>query len=139
MKKYLLGFLTGIMVVTLLPVAFAVVNPNEAAQKFSDVMANDWYVSDLTDMIVSDIIKGYPDGTFRPGVAVNRAEVTAMLSRVKNKVHEQNQDMRYLLCYGLSEKAQGSDVNDQIQGKYEKLKEQACGAVNGSLVPGPMW
>jgi hypothetical protein len=48
---------------------------------FSDVKAGSWYntaVSTLADM---GILKGYPDGTFRPDAPVTRAEFAAVAAR----------------------------------------------------------
>ncbi len=45
----------------------------------SDVSEDDWYLSYLNTALTLGIISGYPDGTFRPTDAVNRAEALKML------------------------------------------------------------
>lgn len=49
------------------------------AKTFSDVKRNAWY-GQLIDIATSnDIVKGYPDGTFRPENNISRAEIAQLL------------------------------------------------------------
>lgn len=48
---------------------------------FSDVKTSDWFYADVQNMVEWDVIRGNPDGTFRPGATVNRAELSAMWNR----------------------------------------------------------
>lgn len=52
---------------------------------FSDVSpaGNPWSYDAITALSSSGVITGYADGTFRPQVSITRAELTAMLSRMK--------------------------------------------------------
>ena len=47
---------------------------------FSDVNAG-WYAQAISYLASRDIVRGYPDGTFRPNASITRAELTAMMSR----------------------------------------------------------
>ena len=51
------------------------------ALKFSDVSADDWYVKPVGYLSKWEIIKGYPDGTFKGDDAITRAEFCAILTR----------------------------------------------------------
>ncbi|SMB96673.1 S-layer homology domain-containing protein [Thermanaeromonas toyohensis ToBE] len=45
-----------------------------------------WAAGDLGRAVAAGLIKGYPDGTIRPGAAVTRAELAAMLARVLARI-----------------------------------------------------
>ena len=44
-----------------------------------------WYNKAINAVIQRDIMKGYPDGTFKPNDAITRAEFTQMISTIDNK------------------------------------------------------
>jgi len=48
---------------------------------FSDVAAERWSNTAISTMANGDFIKGYPDGTFRPGNSITRAEFATMATR----------------------------------------------------------
>lgn len=48
---------------------------------FSDVNKGDWYNTAVSTMANAGVMGGYPDGTFRPDVAITRAELAAVVSR----------------------------------------------------------
>ena len=48
---------------------------------FTDVSTSYWATSFVTELAKLDIIKGFPDGTFRPSESVTRAQFAAMLSQ----------------------------------------------------------
>ena len=48
---------------------------------FSDVSSNDWYYNSVMDIYTHNITTGYPDGTFKPGNYVTRAQMAAFLAR----------------------------------------------------------
>ncbi|MFN7160572.1 MAG: DUF4352 domain-containing protein [Candidatus Gracilibacteria bacterium] len=52
-----------------------------AQMSFSDVSPSDWFYNDVQKMVDWDVIRGNPDGTFKPGNNVNRAELSAMWNR----------------------------------------------------------
>jgi hypothetical protein len=54
--------------------------------KFSDVTPGSYYDQALGRLSDQKIVTGYPDGTFRPGQLVNRAEVVVMIDRAINGV-----------------------------------------------------
>jgi len=57
---------------------------NGAQAAFPDVTEdmNAWSFEAIRILAANDVLRGYPDGLFRPGGLVTRAEVTAMLSRI---------------------------------------------------------
>ena len=50
-------------------------------QPFPDVANNQWYCGWVDRLTDEGIAEGYPDGTFRPDVLLNRAEVAALIVR----------------------------------------------------------
>ncbi|MFZ5650689.1 MAG: S-layer homology domain-containing protein [Bacillota bacterium] len=56
------------------------ISPSEAASPiFSDVPSDHWAAGFISSGVKSGILKGYPDGTFRPEDLVTRAELAALL------------------------------------------------------------
>ncbi|MFZ5646061.1 MAG: S-layer homology domain-containing protein [Bacillota bacterium] len=56
------------------------ISPQEAVSPiFSDVAADHWAAGFISAGVKSGILKGYPDGTFRPENMVTRAELAALL------------------------------------------------------------
>lgn len=45
---------------------------------FTDVAAGQWYTDAVRTMASIGVVRGYPDGSFRPNKAITRAEFTAM-------------------------------------------------------------
>ncbi|MCL2153759.1 MAG: S-layer homology domain-containing protein, partial [Oscillospiraceae bacterium] len=54
------------------------------APRFTDVLQNAWYYQAVTYMASIGIIRGYPDGTFKPDAAITRAEFAALISRFED-------------------------------------------------------
>lgn len=52
--------------------------------KFSDVKQGDWFTESIMKLTSKDIIKGYPDGTFKPNNSITRAEFAAIASKYIN-------------------------------------------------------
>jgi len=48
---------------------------------FKDVVSGAWYAQAVSYLASTDIIKGYPDGTFKPNQPITRAEFAAIASR----------------------------------------------------------
>jgi parallel beta-helix repeat protein len=59
--------------------------PTIANVTFSDVPSDYWAQAFITELAKKDIIKGFPDGSFRPNAPVTRAQFAAMLSQAMNK------------------------------------------------------
>src|SRR5688500_17548872 len=53
---------------------------------FSDVPAGSYYDDAVGEMYGDGVIKGNPDGSYRPGDAVSRAEIAVMFSRFKDSL-----------------------------------------------------
>jgi parallel beta-helix repeat protein len=52
---------------------------------FKDVPSNYWAQTFIQELASRDIIKGFPDGSFRPNDPVTRAQFAALLSQAMNK------------------------------------------------------
>lgn len=52
---------------------------NGGALAFKDTKSDEWYADYVATAFEKEIIKGYPDGTFKPSNTVNRAEFLKML------------------------------------------------------------
>ncbi len=74
-------------------------NSNSYPLPFYDVREGDWYTGYLRKAVSLGAINGYPDGTFRPGQTMTRAEFyKAFLKTVKNQGRGNffiNSDVRY--------------------------------------------
>lgn len=55
--------------------------PVTATAPFPDVPSSAWYAPYVARLAELGIVSGYPDGTFRPGALVSRAEMAVLLSR----------------------------------------------------------
>jgi hypothetical protein len=75
LKKALVVLLSVVIMITVIaPAAIG-------EQKFSDVPDNHWAFKIVDQMVIRNILSGYPDGAFRPGQKVTREEFTTMLVR----------------------------------------------------------
>lgn len=74
-----------ISIIFALMLAFAWLAPVHAESvKFSDVNPGDWYYDAVTVLGNSGIIKGYPDGTFKPNETITLAELAVLAVRATN-------------------------------------------------------
>ena len=55
-----------------------------AAALFPDMKRNQWYTAPIQSVFDRGIIKGFPDGTFRPGSSITRAEAATVIGRALN-------------------------------------------------------
>lgn len=62
----------AVLLVCLLPVK---------AAAFSDVRAGDWFEQDVSAMTGDGLIRGYPDGSFRPNSTITAAEFVSIVAR----------------------------------------------------------
>lgn len=69
--------------ITLIDRAFPLAE-TESTNDFSDVPADAWFADAVNKAVSAGIIKGHPDGTFRPADPINLAEATAILHRIKD-------------------------------------------------------
>ena len=51
---------------------------------FSDTLDN-WYNKSINAVVAREIMKGYPDGTFKPNEPITRAEFAQMISKIDEK------------------------------------------------------
>ncbi len=64
--------------------------PAFAQVSFSDVQSNHWAKGFIEGLAARDIIKGFPDGSFRPNDLVTRAQFAAMVRKAFNKPGSRN-------------------------------------------------
>lgn len=64
---------------------FTVTAPIADTPQFSDVIENQWFYNDVTEMTSSGLLKGYPDGTFRPDYSITASEYVTIVSRAAGK------------------------------------------------------
>lgn len=55
--------------------------PAQAQGSFSDVSSDYWASGFIQELAARDVIKGFPDGSFRPNEAVTRAQFAAMVRK----------------------------------------------------------
>ncbi len=68
---------------TILALAKKLTPTKPAVSPFKDVPTTHWAYGNIVAVRNAGIIKGYPDGTFRPGANVSRAELAALLGQIK--------------------------------------------------------
>lgn len=85
--------------------------PVFAADTFKDVNSKsyEWAYSYVEDMAERGLIKGYEDGTFRPGNSVSRMDAFALFSRLMGSNSEVNADAL----------AQAKETYAEVLAKYE--------------------
>lgn len=64
--------------------------PAFAQASFYDVQSNHWAKGFIEALAARDIIKGFPDGSFRPNEPVTRAQFAAMVRNAFNKPNRRN-------------------------------------------------
>lgn len=84
MKKLISMLLAVVMVVALVPSAFAADADSADPSKFTDVPADAWYWDELDYALYNGYISGTSATTFSPDAKVTRAQFVTMLSRVRN-------------------------------------------------------
>lgn len=60
------------------------------ANRYSDVIESNWFSYAVDYMSEQNIVKGYPDGTFRPNAPITRAEFAAISAKFDNLLDEGN-------------------------------------------------
>jgi hypothetical protein len=76
-------FVTGTLFGSIVTTAGAAL---KGSAVFSDVPAGSYYDDAVGEMYNDGVIKGNPDGTYRPGDPVSRAEIAVMLQRFKDSL-----------------------------------------------------
>ncbi len=70
-------------------------NKEEFTQVYSDIDQKYWAANAITFLTKKGIIKGYPDGTFRPDETVTRAEFVTLLVKLLNMNTATNASLPY--------------------------------------------
>lgn len=117
MRKYLVGFLAAVIIFSI-PVTFAI-----RSAFYRDVPNNEWYTDAVNEMTQLGLFDGYPDGTFRPGNFVNRAELAQVLQQLVRVIEESS---------GVELNLSDSDAS------ASQLSESSSGGAgsSGSILPG---
>ncbi len=67
---------------------------------FTDVKTDDWFYTNLNELIQKDIASGYPDGTFKPGATLKFEEFIKMLVvATENELGEQKDGQEWYQIY----------------------------------------
>ena len=77
MKKILIGVIIGVLISG----TFTVL---ATSTLFTDTLGDEWFNDSLVSLVNKEIVKGYNDGSFKPGNNVNRAELTVITDRTIN-------------------------------------------------------
>lgn len=80
MKKLISLFLTVMLVLSLVPSAFAA----ERVSKFSDIKENAWYREEIDYALYNNFISGTSNSTFSPDAPVTRAQFVTIIGRMLN-------------------------------------------------------
>jgi hypothetical protein len=101
----------------------AVIPETSSSSGFSDVDGTQWYAKYIAFAKQRGTIEGYPDGTFKPGNTINRAEATKIILNefFGNTVADYLDDMDQALKYTDDFKCEGNYLTDVAAGSwYEK-------------------
>ena len=60
------------------------------ANSFTDLDSSHWAYEPINDMMIRGVLKGYPDGTFRPDASITRAEFAKILVSALNLEEDTN-------------------------------------------------
>ncbi|NEO35059.1 MAG: family 10 glycosylhydrolase [Moorea sp. SIOASIH] len=71
-------------------------SPSYASSTFRDVPENDWAQPCITKLAQQNIIRGYPDGTFKPNAPITRAEFAALLLKAFPSAPQVRSDQKFV-------------------------------------------
>ncbi|MCA1010740.1 S8 family serine peptidase [Halobacillus halophilus] len=74
------GTLTRAEMATLVVRAYELTG--ESASSFPDVKADSWAASYIDTLVANDVIKGFPDGTYRPNQPIKRSEFAVIMAKL---------------------------------------------------------
>lgn len=103
MKKIISVLLVFVMLFTLSPINITA--EDGATSTFSDIKDTDYYAEAATELAKSDILSGYPDGSFGAEKSITRAEMAAIVCRMIDKEAD-------------SEKSKGKTNFDDVAGNH---------------------
>lgn len=73
------GWARRVAILTLATIVLCAVTPELQAATFPDVSARHPHSKAIESLVSAGVFRGYPDGTFRPGKTVNRAEALKII------------------------------------------------------------
>lgn len=83
--------------------------------RFADVPINAWFAPAVNRLAEIGILQGYPDGLFRPGDSVNRAEVAVVIDRLLNYWEDEDDDESGV-DNGMKDSADEKEIGDETGG-----------------------
>jgi hypothetical protein len=96
-----------------------------AENPFSDVDADEWYAGYVAELKAMELVAGNPDGTYKPGNSINRAEFLTLAMNVYEYLMESEElEVGENIFSDLSENAWYTEI---------VLKATALGFVEGSV------
>ena len=104
--------------VSLLVRVLAIENEN-AASNFADVKNEDWFAKDVATAAEKGFIKGYEDGTFKPGAPITRQEIGTVIGSL---LEEEITNAHEILSVFGDQVAQWAKVNVAKAVKAEIIK-----------------
>jgi len=75
------GGITRAEMTTLLVRSKGVATPSPTGRVFTDLPSTHWAAKYVEAGVKAELVKGYPDGTFRPSAGINRAEGIVVIAR----------------------------------------------------------
>ena len=87
---------------------------SEGSINFSDVKNGSWFYSAVARAVAAGYVKGYSDGSFKPGNTITRAEVTTIVNRMLDRSADEAYVDRH-----ADELEQFTDVPDTHWAYYE--------------------
>lgn len=92
-----------------------------------DISNQDWFYSDVMDLIDLGIIRGYPDGTFRPNNTIQRDEFITII--IKSLGYDVSNHQEYW-AYHYLEKAEELEMIDLGEDEIANLKKYYTQAIS---------
>lgn len=62
------------------------------AKEFTDIGPDSWGYDELQEAVEAGIIKGYPDGSFKPDAPLSRQEMAVMCGRLLKVIANMGKD-----------------------------------------------
>ena len=102
---------------------------------FNDILDNTWYFAYLEEAYATNVINGYPDGTFRPDDFINQVEAMKIISNAFDVEYLYEKDEAYDFCFEDFSDDISIDTNEWYWPSVSVLDELCIISENNS-VPG---
>jgi hypothetical protein len=87
MKKFIIGFILGMMVAVIPGAVATMLAPVE----YNDVTEDDWFYEEVISLAEEGYAYGYPDGSFRPNNNITRAETAKLITKADSFIDRNTQ------------------------------------------------